>query len=296
MDQILMGLSASFFDSRLRYNPEAPLDKVYSESEEIHDVLDLANLDFDQDLIKKGTLTSYFFEKNFGKKRKRALKSEKEKASAEEEKTNSFSEESFTQNFTQEKVLDSPRFIARQEEFPFSEFIVAVDEESYRALASRLSLLPPHALIRCVEFGSRFYCMKQSAPLPIFKETLSKEYLELLGGYVPRLKACYLWKEVLSHPAFENFSLILFSHAYDHCLGGDNFSSLQSPLVHSLYLSCRQRKPGHRFLSGYSEAGSAQYFAQSLAAYFSLEDTLWGRKALKGLDPDMYEYLTCLFK
>jgi hypothetical protein len=194
----------------------------------------------------------------------------------------------------------------REEPVPFSKgthpllekLVVTCDEDFFNEIALLFQKVPDAILSRCVEFGSKLYVLEKGKKLWPALASLSPSQLDLPGGYVPHLKASYLHKEAMALPSMQNLPLILMAHMYDHAQGGDNFSSLKSPAVYSLYLACRQRKPGHQFLSGYSEAGPVQYFAQSMASYFSPDHyryKLFTREIFKTIDPSMYEYMTCLF-
>lgn len=174
--------------------------------------------------------------------------------------------------------------------------VVTADESVYYAIASLLQMVRADILARCVSFGSKLYVLERGKKWHDLA-SLASEQLELPGAYAPHLKASYIHREALGAPTMVNLPLILLAHMYDHALGVDNFSSLKSPAVYSLYLGCKQRKPGHQFLSGYSEAGPVQYFAQSMASYFSPDknNKLFTRDVFKVIDSNMYEYLACLF-
>jgi hypothetical protein len=179
---------------------------------------------------------------------------------------------------------------------PVENLIIAPDQESYDDLLPLFQLIPEEILVKCVSLGARLYVIKNGKIYVDLKE-LSIENLQLPGAYAPLLRAGYMHKEALKMPTMENLPLILFGHIYDHALGGDTFASLKSPAVFSLYLACKQRRQGHQFMSGYSEAGPVQYFAQSMASYFYpySVNKLFTRKVLKLLDHAMYEYMSCLF-
>ncbi len=177
---------------------------------------------------------------------------------------------------------------------PLEKLIRANNEESYQTLLFRFRLVPEDITRRCFEFGIQFFVIESLKFWPLF-EAFSEQIRGVPGGYIPSLKSCYIHEEALGHSSFENLPLILLGHAYDHALGQDNFASLKSPVVQGLFFACKQRKSGHQFMSGYSEAGPMQYFAQSMASFFSPRDRLWGKETLKAMDVPMYEYLSCLF-
>jgi hypothetical protein len=189
-----------------------------------------------------------------------------------------------------------PRFSPSGEHPAAEKLIIAPDQESYDDLLPLFQLIPEGILERCINLGARLYVIENGKTYGDLKE-LSAESLKLPGAYAPLLRAGYVHQEALKMTTMENLPLILFGHIYDHALGGDTFASLKSPAVFSLYFACKQKRPGHQFMSGYSESGPVQYFAQSMASYFYpfSKNKLFTRQVLKLLDQAMYDYMACLF-
>lgn len=168
------------------------------------------------------------------------------------------------------------------------------DGGSSEEVMRRFQAIPEKILRRCIEFGTRFY-VEDPANLRFGIDLIPPEFYYLCGVYIPRLKACYLRPDALRHPALARLPLILLSHAFDHVLGQDNFASSRS-LVLNLFLECQKGKDGRQFMSPYGKAGPVQYFADSMASYYLMDDDVQGRKMLEMIDEPMVLFLEALFK
>lgn len=171
-----------------------------------------------------------------------------------------------------------------------SRLIVREDEESFQRLSVLFRSVPQNVLERCLKFGTGYYLLSRETLSGLFHD-LPSNNLAFPGGYSPQLKACLLQKEAMTQ---KFLPFILLAHALDHAIGKDRFASLQSPLVQSLYLTCKRKKRNHQFMSSYGESGPMEYFAESAAFYFYPDESIG--EILKRYDRAMYDYLRMLLE
>lgn len=190
------------------------------------------------------------------------------------------------------KIFDSIKVDNRavRSENILSRWVVSEDRSGFEQLSSIFRSVSDAVIRRCIQFGSGYYLLSRESLDRLFHD-LPGRSLSFPGGYSPALKACILQITALGR---EFLPLILLAHAYDHALGGDHFASRQSPLLQSLYLACKRRKRNHQFMSGYGESGPMEYFAESVAFYFSPDKAM--REILKQYDRAMFDFLEMILR
>lgn len=123
---------------------------------------------------------------------------------------------------------------------------------------------------------------------------------ENLGRYSKNEKTCFILPSSLNSNELFIAPRLYMAVAFDHALGGEDFSSEKSPAVLSSWQLCRDRTPGHLFQDLFSASTPSRYFAQSIESFLRQKDEcptsyFFSHDQLYDYDRSMFSYIEYLF-
>ena len=121
-----------------------------------------------------------------------------------------------------------------------------------------------------------------------------------LGRYSKSEKTCFILPSSLNSNEVFIAPRLYMAVAFDHALGGEDFSSEKSPAVLSSWQLCRDRTPGHLFQDLFSASTPSRYFAQSVESFLRKNDEclnsyFFSHDQLYDYDRSMFSYIEYLF-
>ena len=121
-----------------------------------------------------------------------------------------------------------------------------------------------------------------------------------LGRYSKNEKACFILPSSLNSSELFVAPRLYMAVAFDHALGGEDFSSEKSPAVLSNWQLCRDRIQGHLFQDKFSASNPSRYFAQSIESFLRQKDEcpnsyFFNHEQLYDYDRSMFSYIEYLF-
>lgn len=163
-----------------------------------------------------------------------------------------------------------------------------LNEYELSALIYYLSSYGTNILTMCKEFG-----VKISVPV-------SSDGLYASGAYVKNEKLCVVPRESLTRKEEFVSARFYMALAFDHTLGGEDFSSRNSAAVLSSWRLCKDRTAGHLFQDVFTAGDPALYFAQSVESYLRnendvAESSFFNKEQLYDYDRTMFSYVDYLF-
>ena len=121
-----------------------------------------------------------------------------------------------------------------------------------------------------------------------------------LGRYSKSEKTCFILPETINSNELFVAPRLYMAVAFDHALGGEDFSSEKSPAVLSSWQLCKDRTPGHLFQDIFSSSTPSRYFAQSIESFLRQKDEcpnsyFFNHDQLYDYDRSMFSYIEYLF-
>lgn len=121
-----------------------------------------------------------------------------------------------------------------------------------------------------------------------------------LGRYSKREKICFILPSSLNSNELFIAPRLYMAVAFDHALGGEDFSSEKSPAILSSWQMCRDRINGHLFQDIFSSSTPSRYFAQSVESFLRQRDEcpnsyFFNHDQLYDYDRSMFSYIEYLF-
>lgn len=121
-----------------------------------------------------------------------------------------------------------------------------------------------------------------------------------LGIYSKNEKTCFILPSSLNSNELFIAPRLYMAVAFDHALGGEDFSSEKSPAVLSSWQMCRDRINGHLFQDIFSSSTPSRYFAQSVESFLRQRDEcpysyFFNHDQLYDYDRSMFSYVEYLF-
>ena len=121
-----------------------------------------------------------------------------------------------------------------------------------------------------------------------------------LGRYSKNEKTCFILPSSLNSNELFVAPRLYMAVAFDHALGGEDFSSEKSPAVLSNWQLCRDRMQGHLFQDIFSASNPSRYFAQSIESFLRQRDEcphsyFFNHEQLYDYDRSMFSYIEYLF-
>jgi Anthrax toxin lethal factor, N- and C-terminal domain len=152
--------------------------------------------------------------------------------------------------------------------------------EEVKRFGTRIIVVSPHQPISKIKLGS-LYLFGQGE-----KTHDGRDWSVVRGAYSAKRRVIVLGEELLDESRRSGRSVVRheFAHAYE-----DAWSTKRKrkfPLGVELWY--RFEKTRKAFISEYASTKPAEYFAESVEAYFSPQH----RERLRAADPDMYQYLS----
>lgn len=161
----------------------------------------------------------------------------------------------------------------------------AFSDYEYSMLVYYLSFYGKKVLKLCADFGVK-----------ILPNALNGS----LGIYSKNEKTCFILPSSLNSNELFIAPRLYMAVAFDHALGGEDFSSEKSPAVLSSWQMCRDRINGHLFQDIFSSSTPSRYFAQSVESFLRQRDEcpnsyFFNHDQLYDYDRSMFSYVEYLF-
>ncbi len=215
-----------------------------------------------------------------------------------------------TNSDTYDEGVTVPNISLESIEIPeISEINTSCDEIIASMLISKASsdFIYKMMLYQLGAFGAKIMklCSDVGIKIELLHGTLKDKYPVFhehsYCAYIVSQKKCILDEKIFTRKEAFVPSRYFMAMAFDHALGGENFSSRKSAAVMSNYQLCKQREKGHLFCDGLCAEDPVFYFAQAVESYLRKENEtvpgdLYDNIELYDYDRSMFIYIDYLFK